>query len=166
MSAKQDRVKARTPTDLERKYGFRKTFSEMSGVANDNRDRIGKIEAEVESGSWKPTLINEENVVASFKVREGWYQRVGNVVTIGWTIEAELIDNTISVPLEISGVPYKPVYSAFGVGVAQNVIVQDDLSFEGWIVDSSGVITASNAIFYPYSGSVTLSGTICYTTKL
>lgn len=35
MSTKQDRVSARTPTDLERKYNFGKTFAEMFGLANE-----------------------------------------------------------------------------------------------------------------------------------
>lgn len=159
MSAKQDRVRARTPTDLERK-GFRKKFSEMAGVASDNRNRIKNMEDEVENGTWNPTLNNEG---ASYDVQQGWYQKIGKVVTLGWLIEAQ-VNDTVSVPLEIKGVPYMPRYNAFGGGVAYNVITQNDFPFECWGVDSSGVITALNTVFYPYSGAVILSGTICYTT--
>lgn len=36
--SKQDRQGARTPSDLEQKYNFSKTFAEIMGIANDARD--------------------------------------------------------------------------------------------------------------------------------
>lgn len=49
MSVKQDRVAARTVTDLERKYSFGKTFAEMQGMIDDSRDRVSEIEDKVDS---------------------------------------------------------------------------------------------------------------------
>ena len=40
MSVKQDRTYARTAQDIERKYAFGKTFSEMLGLINDTRDDV------------------------------------------------------------------------------------------------------------------------------
>ena len=45
MSAKQDRTYARTAQDLERKYQFGKTFAEMLGLINDNRDKVDEVES-------------------------------------------------------------------------------------------------------------------------
>lgn len=45
MSAKQDRTYARTAQDIERKYQFGKTFAEMLGLINDNRDKVDSVES-------------------------------------------------------------------------------------------------------------------------
>jgi hypothetical protein len=45
MSAKQDRPYARTAQDIERKYSFGKTFAEMLGLINDNRDKVDSVES-------------------------------------------------------------------------------------------------------------------------
>jgi hypothetical protein len=45
MSAKQDRTYARTAQDLERKYQFGKTFADMLGLINDNRDKVDEVES-------------------------------------------------------------------------------------------------------------------------
>lgn len=45
MSVKQDRTYARTAQDLERKYSFGKTFSDMLGLINDNRDKVDSVES-------------------------------------------------------------------------------------------------------------------------
>lgn len=45
MSVKQDRTYARTAQDIERKYQFGKTFSEMLGLINDNRDKVVSVES-------------------------------------------------------------------------------------------------------------------------
>lgn len=45
MSVKQDRTYARTAQDLERKYQFGKSFAEMLGLINDNRDKVDEVES-------------------------------------------------------------------------------------------------------------------------
>jgi hypothetical protein len=45
MSEKQDRTYARTAQDIERKYSFGKTFAEMLGLVNDNRDKVDAVES-------------------------------------------------------------------------------------------------------------------------
>ena len=45
MSTKQDRTYARTAQDIERKYSFGKTFAEMLGLINDNRDKVDAVES-------------------------------------------------------------------------------------------------------------------------
>ena len=45
MSVKQDRSYARTAQDIERKYSFGKTFAEMLGLINENRDKVDTVES-------------------------------------------------------------------------------------------------------------------------
>ena len=45
--SKQDIAGVRTATDLERKYNFGKTFSEMLGLLNDNREKVESTKAEL-----------------------------------------------------------------------------------------------------------------------
>ena len=45
MSTKQDRGYARTAQDIERKYSFGKTFADMLGLINDNRDKVDSVES-------------------------------------------------------------------------------------------------------------------------
>lgn len=49
MSVKQDRTYARTAQDIERKYQFGKTFAEMLGLINDNRDKVDSVESSLRS---------------------------------------------------------------------------------------------------------------------
>ena len=45
MSVKQDRSYARTAQDIERKYSFGKTFADMLGLVNENRDKVDLVES-------------------------------------------------------------------------------------------------------------------------
>jgi hypothetical protein len=44
-SVKTDRGYARTAQDIERKYAFGKTFADMLGLINDNRDKVDAVES-------------------------------------------------------------------------------------------------------------------------
>lgn len=47
MSVKQDRTSPRTATDIERKYQFGKTFSEIIGLIDDTRKDVDSVESEL-----------------------------------------------------------------------------------------------------------------------
>lgn len=53
MSVKHDRTYARTAQDIERKYSFGKTFAEMLGLINDNRDKVDSVESYLYDGDKK-----------------------------------------------------------------------------------------------------------------
>jgi hypothetical protein len=133
-------------------------------------------------GSWMPTLY--PSAVSSYDVRKGWYQRLGNVVTIGWQIKANIRSSYHTTTVEISGAPFVPAYAAFGGGVAYNLLVPTGFIFEGWALspnsdgtagiitarlqpsESNGNLTISSTSWYPSGGGqVTLAGTICFTTS-
>lgn len=135
----------------------------------------------ISSGTWIPSL----SVPASYTVKQGWYQKLGNVVTIGWQIKAEVVNSGYnSFPLKISGIPFEPSVPAFGGGVAFGIYVPNAKHvFECWCVsydennqttyitartqpvnDASGNLNVASASYYPEGGGVvTLAGTICYT---
>lgn len=131
-------------------------------------------------GTWTPTLA-ASNYISSYSVQEGWYQKVGNVVTIGWMIKATTTSGGISTSIKINGAPYTPSVAAFGGGVAHNAYIGGGFTFTGWTIDDTGVIAArgqscnntsaanlqiTSTICYATSDSLmTLSGTICYTTN-
>ena len=49
VSTKQDVSYERTAQDIERKYSFGKTFAEMLGLINDNRDKVDSVESSLRS---------------------------------------------------------------------------------------------------------------------
>lgn len=68
MSEKQDRQGVRTATDLERKYNFGKSFAELIGLINDNRDHVDNVESSVknEIKQMQSTISrNEEEIKAT-----------------------------------------------------------------------------------------------------
>lgn len=131
----------------------------------------------ISSGTWTPTLTNT-GAVSSYTVRQGWYQKLGNVVTIGWQIKANIRSGYDAYRLVIEGVPFTPKANAFGGGVAHNICIVGGHNFEGWCVDTScqiiartqpcnnastGNLEIGSSSSYPINGgTVTLAGTICY----
>lgn len=131
-------------------------------------------------GEWTPTLY--EDAVSSCTAK-GWYQRLGNVVTIGWYIEAYITSGFNNTLLEISGIPetLKPAVSAFGGGLAIGPYITANHAFECWRIGSDSKITArtqpcdntalnnlnvGSKVYYPSGGGpIKLSGTICYMTS-
>lgn len=132
----------------------------------------------IESGSWTPTL-GQSAAVSSYNVRQGWYQKIGNCVTIGFHVSVTTNSGYNDTNISITGLPYTPAYAAFGGGIAYNIYTPANQIFEGWMIDTSGVIsirtqtetktTASNlsigssAGYTNGSATMTLAGTICYT---
>ncbi len=131
-------------------------------------------------GTWTPELYS--SAVSYYNVQEGWYQRLGNVVTIGWYIEAYIKYGYNDTLLEISGSPAFPVANAFGGGLAYNVYLTAGHAFECWCIDrgnnlitartqpcnntSAGNLNIGSTCNYPSGGGqIKLSGTICYMTS-
>lgn len=131
-------------------------------------------------GTWTPSLYS--TAVSSYEVQQGWYQRLGNVVTIGWFIVANIKSGYNNTLLEISGSPAFPSNDAFGGGLAYNVYISAGHAFECWCIDSgnnlitartqpcngtsAGNLNIGSTCNYPSGGGqIKLSGTICYMTS-
>ena len=137
-------------------------------------------------GTWTPSLP----YASSYSVQQGWYQKIGKCVVIGFNIKANCYSNYNTTGVMITGIPYDPDFDAFGGGVAYNLYVTGGFSFEGWGVvteatisnskyynvivprlqpcnnTSAGNLSISSSACYPSGGGqVTLSGTICYMTS-
>ena len=70
MSVKQDRAYARTAQDIERKYSFGKTFADMLGLINDNRDKVDSVESELRNEITEQStslMRNTEEIVMTAK---------------------------------------------------------------------------------------------------
>lgn len=135
----------------------------------------------VEFGTWTPTL-NTSAAVSSYEVQNGWYMKLGACATIGFNIKASIKSGYNSTSLSIGGVPFTPNNDAFGGGVAFNIYISGGFNFECWAINTSGNISArlqpcnntsagnlniSSTAYYPSGGgTVTLGGTICYTTSI
>ena len=132
-----------------------------------------------EAGSWTPVISASVNPVSSYDAQEGWYQKVGDCVTVGFNIKANIKSGYETYSFLIDGLPYTPVLNAFGGGVAHNIYVSNvGYVFEGWCANTDGNITgrlqpgnnttagnlqiASTTYFPKSGGTMTLSGTICY----
>ncbi len=139
----------------------------------------GKAIGVSSAGTWTPTLSSDA-AVTSYEVQEGWWQRVGNVVTIGWQIKANCKSGYHTAALSVMGVPFAPSVAAFGGGIAFNIYIAAGMCFAGWSISTLGLVTArlqpcnnttagnlnisSTSGFPNGGGSITLAGTICYTT--
>lgn len=151
------------------------TIKARMGVNLDTLDHL-YINGDQTWGTWIPTLYS--SAVSYYSKQNGWYQRLGNVVTIGWYIHAHINSGYNNDKIEISGIPAIPVTNAFGGGLALNVYVTAGHAFECWCVDTTGIITGrtqpcnntsegnlsvGSTVNYPSGVSeIKLSGTICY----
>lgn len=109
MSAKQDRTYARTAQDIERKYSFGKTFAEMLGLINDNRDKVDSVESslrdEITEQSTTLKRDTEQIVMEAKRELSGSISDVNESVTelkndVSLKLDAEAV--TITVQEEIA----------------------------------------------------------------
>ena len=133
---------------------------------------------EITSGTWTPTL--NASAVSSYTTRQAWYQKVGNVVTVGFFIKATCNSGYNTTNVVISGLPFTPYYNAAGSGMCAGAYVSGGFNFQTFVAETNGNITtrvqqsnnssatnlgtSASGCFYPSGGGdITLSGTICYT---
>lgn len=152
----------------------------LNGTVNVNGSPIGSGGGGDTSGTWTPSLSS--SAISSYTVRQGWYQKVGNVVTLGFNIKATCYSGYNSTSISISGLPVTPRYDASGGGMCSGAYVSAGFNFECWVASTSGTITgrvqacnnttaanlstsASGLFYRSGGGEITLSGTICYITN-
>lgn len=91
MSVKQDRSGVRTATDLERKYNFGKTFAEMIGLINDNREKVDKAASELHDEiKQTATELSRDTESVKISIQEMKDNGVDRVVTeTGYKFDAD-----------------------------------------------------------------------------
>ena len=157
-------------------YGITKLQSTIS-----NTDTValtpGAVYDFVKQGTWTPTVTG----CSSYSIRQGWYSKIGDVVTIGWLVTGTFSSSTTtSTILTISGVPFTNGDAlASGGGVVFNGWINTDGYFVGWALgggstqiqgrtaDSShaaGGLGLGTGLYNNPGATFTVSGTLTYST--
>ena len=132
---------------------------------------------EIKAGTWTPALST--SAVSSYTTQQGWYQKIGSVVTIGFFVKATCKSGYNTTSVVLSGLPFTPSYNAAGAGMCAGAYMSAGFDFMAFVAETSGnittrvqqnnntsagnVSTSASGCFYPSGGGeITLSGTICY----
>lgn len=135
----------------------------------------GGVNGGFESGTWTPTL---DSYVSYYSQQYGWYTKIGNVVTIGFTVWAQCNSGGHLIVPYVYGIPYEASAPAAGGGVMNGAYMEANEAFQGFVLDGSiilpvaaacdsvagtNVAYSSNHIGYPRDGgTIIMSGTITY----
>ena len=139
---------------------------------------IGIQIPDAQHGVWTPTLTTSA-AVQSYTTRYGWYSKVGQAVTVGFCIKANCNSGYSSTLINISGLPFAPLYQASGGGMCAGAYISGGSNFQCYVVETTGSITtrtqgcnhtsaqnlttSASGIWFPITGgTITLSGTITY----
>lgn len=134
----------------------------------------------VDHGTWTPSLLSA--AVSSYSYRNGWYQKIGGIVTIGFYIKATCNSGYGHTNISITGLPHTPTVSASGGGICSGTYISAGYHFQGFVAQTTGNITiriqkgddsaesnlvtsASGCSYNVGGGEVTLGGTITYMTN-
>ena len=130
-------------------------------------------------GEWLPAL--NSTIISSYTTQKGWYQKLGRVITVGFYIKANCKSGYSVNPISIDGLPFVPAIAAAGGGMCSGAYVSSGFTFQCWVADTAGEITArvqqvnhttatnlatsaSGCFYRNNGGEITLSGTIIYIT--
>lgn len=89
-------------------------------------------------GSWTPTIADA--TVSSYTKQQGWYLKIGNVVTVGWYLYAKFASNQTSNKYVIQGLPYTPAAVGTGGGLCSGYYSANQVNFSGWYAHPNGRI--------------------------
>jgi hypothetical protein len=140
----------------------------------------GATAALPEYGEWTPYI--PDAVVNYYNTQEGWYYKVGDVVTVGFYIKVRCLSGYEDEEIVIYGLPYDPSDSAAGGGMCSGSYMTLPQNFQCFVAEPGSVITtraqqcddtasfnlttSATGCHYPSSTNIalTLSGTITYRT--
>lgn len=132
------------------------------------------------SGTWTPKLNTGSSIlVNSYTTQQGWYQKIGNVVTVGFFVKAQMASYSGTRIFELNGLPFTPKYSAAGGGMCAGAKAAANYNFQCFVAETDGGITAraqqcnnsvdttlgtsaSGIYYHNGGGEFTVSGTITY----
>lgn len=149
LSSKQDRGYARTAQDIERKYSFGKTFAEMLGLINDNRDKVDAVESglrdEIKEQS---TTLKRDTEQIVIEAKEELNAYIGESVNeISKKVEMKLDADEVSIIVEqeiangVDRVETKTgyVFDADGLDISKSgEEISNKLTHKGMYVTKSG----------------------------
>lgn len=155
-----------------------KIYAQKKLILNSKSIELGGYA--LEKGTWTPTL--NSSAISSYSYQYGWYNKIGNIVTIGFYVKATCRSGYNATSISISGLPFAPAVSASGGGMCSGAYVSAGFNFQCFVAESSGVITtrvqacnntsagnlatSSTGCWYrDGGGEITLSGTITFMTN-
>lgn len=132
MSKKQDRVPARTPTDLERKYNFGKSFAEVYGLATDAQKAADQAEDAAARAEEAVSDLDHEAIFnlftdngaiqGIFKGEDGQvyinaaYLAAGIIASADGSVRLDLLNNCVEIDtFNNAGYPGKIQLSSHGI---------------------------------------------------
>lgn len=128
-------------------------------------------------GVWTPEL--SASAISYYTTQQGWYSKMGQIVSVGFYVKAYCKSGYQNADIQISGLPFQPLYSAAGGGMCSGAYVSAAFNFQCYVAETSGFITtrvqscnnasaenlstsASGCRYRSGEGEITLSGTITY----
>ena len=102
MSEKQDRTYARTAQDIERKYSFGKTFADMLGLINDNRDKVDEVSSGLRNEITKQAteLSRTSEEIKLMATKEELSKVDDQVSSLENKVEMKLDANAVNIAIE------------------------------------------------------------------
>lgn len=158
----------------EEKAALLDEVDDMDGRISSNAQAIAALQqnsggntggGNVEYGVWQPSFVASQ-YISSYDTRQGWYQKVGNIVSIGFMVQATTKEGGIGTIVRLQGIPYTPSVSAFGGGVGHNLYTAGGFTFTGWNVGTDGIITPrGQSCNNNTSQNLQITSTLCYATS-
>ncbi len=102
MGVKQDRTYVRTAQDLERKWKFGKSFAELLGLINDNRDKVDSVESSLSDKITKQeTSLKRDTAEIVAMARTEIQEEIdGRVSEISRNVELKMDSNSVNIAIE------------------------------------------------------------------
>ena len=152
ISTKQDRTYARTAQDIERKYSFGKTFADMLGLINENRDKVDSVESslrdEITEQSTTLKRDTEQIVMEAKREMTSSITDVDDKVTeLSSKVEMQIDADAVSIIVEkelANGVDRVETKSGYvfdeeGLNISKSgEAIQNQLTHKGMYVTKSG----------------------------
>ncbi len=128
-------------------------------------------------GRWSPSL--NSSAISSYATQEGWYSKIGQFTTVSFYIKATCNSGYTGTSIQISGMPFTPMWAAAGGGMCSGACISANHNFQCFVAETSGIITtrvqacnnttatnlstsATGCCYRSGGGEITLSGTIMF----
>lgn len=145
MSEKHDRSYARTAQDIERKYSFGKTFADMIGLINENRDKVDSVASELRDEiEEQSTALKRDTTEIVMEAKREMIESIGEVSNeVKMKLDADAV--SIIVKEEISNgvdrVETKTgyVFDEEGLNISKSgETIKNQLTHKGMYVTNNG----------------------------
>jgi hypothetical protein len=109
MGVKQDRTYARTAQDLERKWKFGKSFAELLGLINDNRDKVDSVESSLRNEITEQSttlkrdteqIVMQATETVRTELNEGISGVNENISELSSKVEMKVDANSVNIAIE------------------------------------------------------------------